>query len=166
MYFDSGLDLIVKLSVNYTDIFRLIYAIFLKHATPSPLLGKKNMQEKKSITLKHLLINNEKRIGLKYYRDKILEALVDHLPGVQWSDKFGMHHISNKPKNVDIIFNTFKEVAWINVKYFYRNKPKFDGGDNLNLDHYRNREQQDDWRYIPNCYLNKLERMKYALNTS
>jgi site-specific recombinase XerD len=124
------------------------------------------MRDQKCLTLKHLLVNNQKRIGLQYFKDKVLDALVEKLPDVEWSDTFVMSHIPNTAKHVDSIFKTFKGVAWLNVKYFYTNKPIHNGAENLNLDQYREREVDSNYRPVPAVYLEKLERRKYALNTA
>ena len=60
--------------------------------------------EKRYVTLKHLLVDEEKNIGLQYLSDKVLDALVNDLPGVKWSEQFRMNHIKNTPKNLDMLF--------------------------------------------------------------
>ncbi|MEM9300268.1 MAG: hypothetical protein AAGA64_18060 [Bacteroidota bacterium] len=40
----------------------------------------------KHITLNHLLIGGEKQIRLRFYPDKVLNAVVKGLPGLTWSD--------------------------------------------------------------------------------
>ena len=44
------------------------------------------MQHHKSITLKNLLINEEKQIGIQFQPDKVIQALLKELPGIKWSD--------------------------------------------------------------------------------
>ena len=123
------------------------------------------MKTNKCITLKHLLIDNEKYIGLKYYKDKVLDAMVEQLPNAQWSETFGMTYIKNTTTNIDIIFSHFKGVAWINVRNFYINKPSYDGAETANLNFLRSRKIEEGYRVIPASYLEKLETKKYALNT-
>ncbi|MFT4683376.1 MAG: integrase/recombinase XerD, partial [Yoonia sp.] len=38
------------------------------------------MQQSKMITLKHLLIEGDKCIGMKFYADKVIHALIKTLP--------------------------------------------------------------------------------------
>lgn len=69
------------------------------------------MNSQPSITLKHLLIDNRKCIGLKYNTNKVLQALVDSLPDVSWSKTFGMFYISNNKTDLELVFKTFRGVA-------------------------------------------------------
>ncbi|WP_367591556.1 hypothetical protein [Aquimarina sp. 2201CG1-2-11] len=62
----------------------------------------------KHITLKHLLINNQKMIGLQFYPDKVIQALIKELPKPKWSSRYQMAYIVNSKANLDRIFNTFK----------------------------------------------------------
>ena len=75
--------------------------------------------QKKNITLKHLLINGEKKIGLKFYPDKVIQALIKELPTPKWSKEFSMVYLPNTPKITDLIFSKFKGVAWINSGNFF-----------------------------------------------
>ena len=75
------------------------------------------------ITLKHLLIKGEKKIGLQFYPNKVLNALVKGLPGVRWSNTLSMVHIPNTKENLNLIFNTFRGLAWIDGKYFFNDRP-------------------------------------------
>ena len=47
--------------------------------------------DRKYITLKNLIIDKEKCIGLKFFSDKVVQAMVDNLPDIQWSEKFRMN---------------------------------------------------------------------------
>ena len=49
---------------------------------------------KKNIALKHLLIDSKKQIGLKFYPDKVIHALIKELPEPKWSQEFGMVYIT------------------------------------------------------------------------
>lgn len=73
---------------------------------------------KKTIALKHLLIDNKKQIGLKFYPDKVIHALIKELPEPKWSQEFGMVYITNSTENFNLIFSLFKGVAWINLSSF------------------------------------------------
>ena len=50
---------------------------------------------KKYITLKHLLIDGKKKIGLQYYPSKVINALVKQLPNTKWSEKYSMVYLAN-----------------------------------------------------------------------
>lgn len=119
----------------------------------------------KNILLYHLFIRDKKQIGLKFYPDKIIQLAVKSLPNVKWSEKHQMAYIENTAENLDIIFKTFKGIAWINTHKFLTNKPlkKVTEG-NLNLDWYRNKKQSN--LKCPEEYLVKLELKQYAKSTS
>ena len=56
----------------------------------------------KHITLKHLLINNQKQIGLQFYPNKVIHALIKELPNPKWSKEFGMVFLVNNKTSVHI----------------------------------------------------------------
>ena len=66
------------------------------------------MDFKKHITLRHLLLDNKKYIGLQFYSDKVLNALIRELPGLQWSEEYSMYYIANNSNNLTSIFTVFK----------------------------------------------------------
>ncbi len=120
----------------------------------------------KNITLKHLLINEQKKIGLLFYPDKVIQALIKELPGIKWSPKYGMVTIPNNTKNLTLIFEKFKGVCWINCGHFFTNKPIKVGNEELSVDSFRKRAPKKDWRYCPEEYYQKLELRKYSINTA
>lgn len=123
----------------------------------------------KIITLRHLVIDKENMIGLKFYPDKVIQALIKELPGVKWSNEFSMVYIGNSSKNLSLIYNSFRGIAWIDGKYFYRNKPLKNtvAADKLvNINSFRERKLPDNYRRCPKEFLQKLELKKYSLNTA
>lgn len=66
---------------------------------------------KKQITLRHLMLDGQKYIGMQYHADKVVEALVNQLPDVKWHGVYKMAYIPNKGNAVTLLFNTFKGVA-------------------------------------------------------
>ena len=75
------------------------------------------------VTLKHLLINDQKQIGVLHYPNKIISALLKELPDLKWSEEFSMHYVINKRENFNRIMELFKGVAWVNCNNFFPNKP-------------------------------------------
>ncbi len=75
--------------------------------------------KERSITLKHLLISDQKIIGIQFYPDKVIQALIKELPNPRWSEKYGMVILPNTSKNVSLIMEKFKGVAWVNGQYFF-----------------------------------------------
>lgn len=119
----------------------------------------------KILTLKHLLIDDKKQIGLKFYPNKIVQMVVDGFKDIKWSDKYSMHYLENNKYNLDSIFKSFKGIVWINCKHFYYNKPNKTIKSEVNIDFLRNRIDSGSYRYCPPSYLNKLELRQYSLNT-
>ena len=121
--------------------------------------------EKKFVTLKHLLIEEKKCIGLQFYTDRVINALVNELPGIRWSDVFNMYYVINNPSNLNMIYKQLKGVAWVNSNYFFP-KSSF-GRDNpvINVEWFRKRDAVEGMRPCPESYLAKLELKRYANNT-
>ncbi|MEM6526134.1 MAG: phage integrase N-terminal SAM-like domain-containing protein, partial [Bacteroidota bacterium] len=123
----------------------------------------------KKITLKHLLIKGVKCIGLKFYPDKTLQALVKTLPNVRWSYNFDMAFVPNTKQNLSQIFSIFKGIALIDGKHFFLNKPLHDPVKDQNQFKTKNssvRKVKAGYRTCPPGYLQKLELKKYSTNTA
>jgi len=119
----------------------------------------------KKITLQHLLIKNQKMIGLQFYADKVIHALIKGLPKIGWSKEHNMVCLPNAKENLNKIINTFKGVAWIDFKYFFLNRPVRIGNTTPDVDWYRKRVIKDGYKTCPESYLLKLELKKYANST-
>lgn len=118
----------------------------------------------KHITLKHLLVNGEKKIGLQFYPDKVIHALVKELPNPKWSTKFQMAYVANNKENLDLIFRLFKGIAWVNGNLFFKEKP-IRNNDPISVNCFRKRDKKAGIKYVPEEYLQKLELKNYSLNT-
>src|SRR5690554_7691933 len=117
------------------------------------------------ITLKHLHIKGKKQIGLRFYPNKVLNALVKGLPNIKWSDEYNMSYISNNKANIDLIFNTFKGVAWVNGKHFFGNASGY-GEEMISLNDFKNRVQKEGVKYCPLAFYNTLEIKMYSFSTA
>jgi site-specific recombinase XerD len=124
------------------------------------------MKKQKFITLKHLYIDDQKQIGLQFTHDKVTVALVMQLNSVKWSEKYSMYYVPNNAKRLQDIFNIFRGIAWVNINYFFPNKPVFNGNESLNIDSFRKRKADSGYRVCPEPFLQKLEIKKYAYNTA
>jgi len=122
------------------------------------------MNPLKYITLKHLLIKNQKMIGLQFTPDKVIEALIRELPSPKWSQQFSMVYIKNNKDNLNQIFNKFRGVAWVNGNTFFKNKT-LRHNEPVDVNWYRKRVKTSSYKYVPESYLLKLELKRYALNT-
>ncbi len=123
----------------------------------------------KRITLKHVVINNKKLIGLQFYPNKVLQALVKQLPCVKWDNQSNMACVSNSPQNLAVIYKTFKGVAFLDGKYFYRNKPLVKPvlpEKQVTVASFLDRYMPADYRKCPQAYIEKLAIKKYSLSTA
>ena len=123
------------------------------------------MKPHKSVTLKHLLINNTKYIGMKFFADKVLSRLVLDLSKVEWSDDYGMYYVPNNKTQLTEIFNLFRGVAWVNTNYFFNRSNAKQLREEFDVEWFRRRRPKEDFKVCPECYLDKLQIRRYANNT-
>jgi integrase/recombinase XerD len=123
------------------------------------------MDYKKSITLKHLLIAEQKYIGLQFHPDKVVQALLKELPNIKWSKEFGMAYVPNTKGNLNLIYQKFRGIAWINSNYFFSKSRINKENEEINVDWFRKRIITPGYRTCPEEYLLKLELKRYANNT-
>lgn len=123
------------------------------------------MQHTKHITLKHLLIKERQCIGLQFNLDKVIQALIKELPNPKWSKEFGMVYIVNTKSNLNIIFEKFRGVAWVNCNYFFQDRILHNDNNTFNVDWFRKRHKEPNFRLCPEEYLQKLELKKYSNST-
>lgn len=123
------------------------------------------MNRGKSITLKHLLINGKKCIGLQFDSDKVLGPMIESFIDIGWSKEFTMYYLENTKKNIHLIFKTFRGVAWVNGNYFLTQR--IINADNADIDvaWFRKRKLRTGFKACPEDYLLKLELKRYANNT-
>lgn len=117
------------------------------------------------ITLRHLLLDGEKCIGMQFYASKVIHALIKTLDSPKWSAEYDMVYIANTSENVDLLFSTFKGVAYINCRYFYKNKPVSNGAEAIDLSALKNKPA---FKY-PACpveYISLLETKRYSFSTA
>jgi len=125
---------------------------------------KYNKQQ--TITLKHLLIKKQKQIGIKFYPNKMIQTVIKGLPKVAWSNEFGMAYVENNAGNLNLIFEDFKGIAWINcASFFPKNKTKTNNNP-VTVNNFRKRIVKDNYRVCPEDYLQKLELKQYSINTA
>lgn len=122
--------------------------------------------KKPHIILKHLMIEGEKQIGLKYYPNKSIERIVETLPTVKYSKEFRMHYVINEKSNLHLIFELLKPVAWINGSHFFPKKTIKKGTEPKEFKDFHNRKSENDWRLVPKSFIRKLELKGYAFNTA
>lgn len=121
---------------------------------------------RKQITLRHLVINNQKMIGLQFYPDKVIQALIKELPGPKWCNEQKLVYVRNTKNTLDQIFELFKGVAWLNCQYFFQDRPINKYNEPLCVDDYRKRVVTEGYKTVPESFLAKLEVRHYSLSTA
>lgn len=118
------------------------------------------------LTLRHLYLNNQKQIGIQFYTNKVIQALIKELNEPKWSEKHQQVYILNTPDNLNTLFRIFKGVAWLDCKYFFKDKPvniqELGNGD---VSWVKERKLTSGYKTVPHAYLEKLKLKKYANNT-
>ncbi|GAA4277319.1 site-specific tyrosine recombinase/integron integrase [Aquimarina mytili] len=104
-------------------------------------------------------------IGLQFYPDKVIQALIKELPNPKWSREFGMVYIINTKENLDIIFNTFKGIAWINGSFFFKDRMINTNNPSIDITWFERRRTESNYRICPHSYLQKLILKRYSNNT-
>lgn len=125
-------------------------------------------KEFKKIILRHVLINDERYIGLQFYNSDVIQRLIKTLPGIKWSKQYEIPILLNTPNNLNLLFNTFKGIAYIDGKYFFKNRP-VQGQQPENarelVQQLKERKPQKNWITCPPEYLEKLELKHYSKST-
>lgn len=115
------------------------------------------------VTLRHLLIDGERKIGLQFYPDKVIHALIKTLDGAKWSPENRMVYIPNTPELFTQLMDTFKGVAYLNCRYFFRNRPLHNGSHADGLEAVK---ALDAAKACPAAYIERLETKRYSSSTA
>ncbi|MEJ1242316.1 tyrosine-type recombinase/integrase [Chryseolinea sp. T2] len=114
------------------------------------------------VTLRHIIVDGQKAIGMQFYPNKVIHALVKTLKP-RWSNPDHMVFLLNSETNLNSIFRTFRGVAYVNAKYFFRNKPVRKGAEPTDLGELRSKCGPGG---CPAAYLDLLETKRYSLHTA
>ncbi len=124
------------------------------------------MEKLQNITLRHYVIKDEKCIGILFYPNKVIQALIKQLPSVKWSNEHQVVYVKNTKENLNAIYKQFRGVAWINAKYFFKNRPvNHSETGNGDISWVEKRTVESDYKVCPKEYLQKLQLKRYANNT-
>jgi site-specific recombinase XerD len=78
-----------------------------------------------------------------------------------------MTYIPNTPLHVDSIFKVFKGIAWINTRYFFRNRPVSTNAQEVDLTALKTKAAVVNPEVAcPKEYIELLESKRYSLNTA
>ena len=127
------------------------------------------MNPTKKISLRNILVSQKRCIGIEFRPDKVLNALVKEIPDIKWEKEFQIAYVPNTPTHLSAIFDIFKGVAWVDGKYFFKDRPNHHPvrEDRLmTIEEFENRKTSPGYRTVPPTYLQKLELKKYSLNTA
>ena len=107
----------------------------------------------RSVTLYHTVLQGRKFIGLKFYPDKVLQALVkQQLPDPKWDSKNNLVIIENNRSNLNKIFSTFRGVAWVSTRYFFEQKRTNLTNPLLSVDDFRKRKVEKGYKTVPESF--------------
>lgn len=138
----------------------------IKYFNAQYFCGFLAMEKLQSITLRHYMIKDEKCIGILFNPNKVIQALIKQIEGVKWSNEHQVVYVKNTKTNLTSIYSQFKGVAWINAKYFYKNKPvNLTGTGNGEIGWVEKRTLSEGYKVCPSEYLQKLQLKRYANNT-
>ena len=76
-----------------------------------------------------------------------------------------MVYIANTPDNVNSIFRTFKGSAWVNCRYFYKNKPVVSNAKPVDLSSLK-KQSTNNKEACPAEYIALLETKRYSISTA
>ena len=119
----------------------------------------------KHITLHHVLIEGEKCIVLKLSDDKALSQKALDIKGMKYSKEFNYYYLKNCYHNLNSVFSQFKGIAWINTKYFFKEKPKTNNPHDFKKAEYLAKSKNKTIS-CPSAFLEKLELKCYAISTA
>ncbi|WP_316931452.1 hypothetical protein [Psychroserpens sp. Hel_I_66] len=99
--------------------------------------------------MKHLFIKEKQCIGIQFNSDKVIQALIRELPNPKWSNEFGMAYIINSKPNLNLIFDKFRGVAWVNCNYFYNDRELNNNNKAINVEWFRTRSKKENFKPCP-----------------
>jgi len=117
-----------------------------------------------NITLRHLIVNNQQMIGLVYLNNPTIDSIIKSINNISWSNEFGMYYIPNSKNNLSNLFKIFNGIAWLNCKYFFKEKPINTNIDEPDFSKYKNKKSKYK-RLCPSEYIDKLQVLRYSKNT-
>jgi site-specific recombinase XerD len=113
------------------------------------------------------MFEGKKYIGLQYYPNQAIQAIINTFDHAVWSEEHAMMYIPNTNNALNIIFAKFKGVAYINCRYFLKNKPVRKDAPEVDMSPLKKQSSRvERHRQCPEEYVNLLEIKRYSFNTA
>jgi len=120
----------------------------------------------KIITLHHVQINSLAMIGLYFKQDDVLEALCKNLAGIEWDTESSMYCLPASKQNLQLIYHTYKGIAWINgSRFHYKKQGAKQTEEDINLA-AQIEQLKKAYPLVPQNYFRELQVKNYAVNTA
>lgn len=117
-----------------------------------------------NITLRHIIIDNKQMIGISFKNNPTIDTIVKAMVGMNWSEEYNMYYLLNNEENLTRIFEIFKGIAWVNCKYFFKDKLINTNIPEPNYSTIKNKKSKYK-RKCPGVYIDKLQVLRYSKNT-
>ena len=121
------------------------------------------------ITLRNILVDGNKCIGLQVFPSKRIQVFIKTLDNPRWATEYQMVFVLNTPANLAQIFKTFKGEAWINCRYFFKNRPIQTQALPTDLQSISQKNENriaSGESACPKEYIQLLETRRYSFNTA
>jgi integrase/recombinase XerD len=126
---------------------------------------KSRMSKQGHITLKHVMLKDQKCIGMVHLLDGRISKLMETLPDREWSEEFRFSYVPNSKRHLTAIFDAFRGVAWVNTNQFFKSGNPDPSNPAPDISWANKRKLADGYIVCPEAYLQKLLLRKYSQNT-
>lgn len=92
--------------------------------------------------------------------------ILKRIPDISWSEQYQLYFLANTKSNLDLIFNSFRGISWVNCNYFFSNKVTNIYNDKVDLSKFKLPRENSNYKSCPKEYIEKLELKRYAENTT
>jgi len=120
----------------------------------------------KKISLHHLYIDNDRKIGISFSPDLLIQETIKKLPQPRWHKEQNMVYVSNTKENLSLIYQLFRGVAYVDGNQFFDRRKVAANNEPIDIAHFRNRHIKPNWKYVPPEFLDKLEAKGYSMKTA
>lgn len=126
-------------------------------------MDKKRMH---TVSIRHLIVDGRKCIGILHRNDPSLEIITKALPGYGWCTKNALAYVPNTRDHLNHIFKRFKGTAWVNTGHFFKNTKLHRPAEPYRPKKGAAKVKPKGYRRCPAAFMDKLELKRYAANTA